>query len=123
MVGTSLGFDTVLDLCANERRRIVLAALAAEDRTRSITDLTRTIVREQRHADVDDVPDETVEQIRSSLHHSHLPKLESAGLVEYDTETNHLERTDDFEDLQPHLSAILGADPMLGSVPARVSHS
>lgn len=118
MVGTQLAFDTVLDLCVDERRRIILAAIAAEDRSWSIATLTRTIVQEERHADVDDVPDEVVARIRSSLHHNHLPQIEAAGLIEYDAETNRLERTEEFEELQPHLSSILGADPVLGSVPA-----
>lgn len=118
MVGTPVAFDTVLELCSDERRRIVLAALAADDRIWSIEDLVRTIVTERRQAEVDEVPDEAVARLRTSLHHNHIPQLESAGLVEYDAETNRLERTEHFEDLQPHLSAILGADPMLGRLSA-----
>lgn len=113
MVGTPLDFDDVLDLCRHEHRRIVLAVLATEDRTLSLGELTEEIVAKNHHAEMADVSAETVSRIETALYHAHLPQLASAGLVEYDAESKRVERTDAFDRVQPHLSSILGVDPVL----------
>lgn len=113
MVGTSTGFDVVLDLCRHEHRRILLAVLAAEQESFSLDELVTAIVHHNHHADLEEIPDGTVAQIQRSLHHDHLPRLQAAGLIEYDTDAHEVECTDEFGSIQPHLSSILAADPVL----------
>lgn len=113
MVGTSTDFDDVLDLCRHEHRRIILAVLAPGQGSFTMDELTAAIVRQNHHADMDTIPDGTVTQIRRSLHHDHLPRLQAAGLIDYDTDTHRVECTDEFGKIQPHLTSILSADPVL----------
>ncbi len=109
----SITFDTVLDLCGNKHRRIVLAVLAEEQRSLTVNDLRGTILTYNHHTPVTDASEEVLTEIRASLSHTHIPKLESAGVIEYDSERQLVEPTERFDQLQPHLSTILDIDPNL----------
>ena len=115
MVGTSIEFDAVLDVCEHEHRRIVLATLADQQQSVSINDLANTIVKHNHHIPLTEVDGETVTEIQRTLRHVHLPKLEAAGLVEYDSEGQLVESTAQLERGVPHLSAILSVDAELAT--------
>ncbi|UHQ97924.1 hypothetical protein HYG81_18865 [Natrinema zhouii] len=106
-------FDIVLDLCGDEHRRIILAVLAEEQRSLTVNDLRSTILTYNHHMPVTEASGEVLTEIQSSLHETHIPKLESAGVLEYDSERQIVEPTEQFDQLQPHLSVILGTDPNL----------
>lgn len=108
-----IAFGTVLDLCKDEHRRIVLAVLAAEQHSLTVNDLRRTILNYNHHMPVTEASEEVLTEIRVPLVHMHIPKLESAGVIEYDAERQLVEPTEQFDQLQPHLSAIIGTDPDL----------
>ena len=112
MVGTP-ELDTVLDVCEHEHRRIVLAALADQQQSLSIDDLTNAIVKHNHHTPPTEAADETVTQIQTSLHHVHLPKLSEAGLIQYDSERQVVEPTARIDREKSHLSAILAVDSEL----------
>lgn len=113
MVGTSTEFSTVLELCQDRHRRIVLAVLASEDRSLTVRDLEKTILKYNHHASPTAVSEDESMRIRLSLHHVHLPKLAELSLVEYDRERGLVEPTARFDRLQPQLSTIIDADPGL----------
>lgn len=115
MVGTSVEFGAALDLCRAERRRIVLATLAGRAQQVSLADLAATVVEHERHARPTAAADEALTRVESSLHHVHLPKLAAAGVVDYDADRRLVEPTAQFERGEPHLSAILDADPTLAA--------
>lgn len=117
MSGSSFEFDTVLDLCGNKHRRVVLALLAEQQRTLTMDDLTKAIVKHNHHTPLTAVSGETVTRIKTSLYHAHIPKLEAVGLVEYDSERQLVEPTEQFDRIEPHLSAIVDADPGLATLP------
>lgn len=70
--------DLSASLLADERRREVLALLGAEPGP-----LTRTQVAQAIATGADR---QSAGDVSIALHHNHLPKLEDAGLVEYDSE-------------------------------------
>ena len=109
----SSDFDTVLDLCRDEHRRIVLAVLAEEQRSVTVTDLTKVILKYIHQKPITEASERVLTQIQLSLHHVHIPKLESARVIEYDPEHKHVEPAVQFDQLQPSLRAILDADPSL----------
>lgn len=115
MSDSSTTFDTVLDLCRDQQRRIVLVALADEKRALTVRDLTQAIVKHDHNTPLTEISEEVVTRIHISLHHRHLPKLEAAGIIEYDPERNVVELTDEFDRLEPVLSAIIDTDPNLDS--------
>ncbi|WP_339105255.1 hypothetical protein [Haloterrigena salinisoli] len=113
MVGTSTEFDTLLELCREQHRRIVLAVLASEKRSLTVNDLTKTIIKHNHHTPLREISGEESMQIRMELHHVHIPMLEEQSLVEYDQKRQLVEPTPEFDQLQPQLSAIIDADPVL----------
>lgn len=115
MPGGELDFDAVLDLCRDHHRRIVLAVLADEQRPLTTNDLAKTIVKHNHHAPLAEVSGELLTQIKTSLYHVHLPKLVAAGVVDYDDERELVAPTEQFERIEPKLSAIFDADPAFES--------
>ncbi|MFD1647803.1 helix-turn-helix domain-containing protein [Haloarchaeobius litoreus] len=71
------GNDRLLDLLADRHRRQVLVTLAGASEPLTVDELSELL---------SDVDETQVERARLELHHTHLPKLEAAGLVEYDPE-------------------------------------
>ncbi|WP_458185767.1 DUF7344 domain-containing protein [Haladaptatus sp. NG-WS-4] len=69
----SLTPSVSFSILASRRRRIVLRELFDHGRSVSVANLRRSIEREQ--------PDADRRRIAGELHHTHLPKLEAAGLV------------------------------------------
>jgi len=113
MSEASTSFNTVLDQCRNRQRRILLAILAAEQRSLTLNDMTKTVVKYNHQTPLTEVSEEVLADIRLSLHHIHLPKLSSGGLISYDPDRNLVEPTEQFEQVQPTVSAILDTDPTL----------
>ena len=111
MGGDSIPFDTVLDVCRDRHRRIVLAVLAGEQRGLTVNDLTKAIAKQNHHVRVTEMSAERLPELQLSLHHVHLPKIEAAGLIDYDQERGLVEPTEQFEQAQPQLSALIEADP------------
>jgi len=103
--------DVVLDLCSDKHRRIVLGVLATQRRPLTLDDLTKAIVKHNHHEPLRELSGETMTQIRSEIHHRHAPRLEDAGLIEYDRERHLVEPTEQFERVETQLSDILEADP------------
>ncbi|WP_226479131.1 DUF7344 domain-containing protein [Natrinema amylolyticum] len=113
MVGPATEFDTLLELCQDQHRRIILAVLASEKRSLTVNDLTKAIIKHNHHTPLREISKEESMQIQVELHHVHIPKLEDQSLVEYDQERQLVEPTLQFDQLQPQLSAIIDADPIL----------
>jgi len=77
------------ELLANERRRNVLAVL---DRETTPVTLETVAGQVAGHETAPAMPDvDTVRSVRISLHHVHLPKMTSLGVVEYDRATRRIE--------------------------------
>ena len=102
--------DSMLDVCQHQHRRIVLALLAAEQRSLTLNDLMKTVFEYNHQASPTTVSADVLTEIRLSLHHVHLPKLASEGLVTFDPDRQLVEPTEQFEQVQPTVSTILDAD-------------
>lgn len=110
MGGDSTAFETVLDLCRHQQRRIVLAVLDNEQRSLTRNDLTRSILKYNHQVPVTEASDEVRTEIQMMLHHVHIPKLQSSGVIEYDTERQLVTPTNQFDQMQPIIAAIIDAD-------------
>ena len=106
-------FDSVLDLCRNQHRRIVLGILVAEQRSVTLNELTEAILKYNHQTSPTEVSDDALAETRTSLHHNHLPKLASEGLITYKSDRGHVAATEQLEEVQPVVSTILDADPEL----------
>ena len=105
--------DSVLDMCRHQHRRIVLALLKTEQRSLTLDDLTRAVLKYNHQASPTAVSEDVLTEVRVALHHIHLPKLASDGPITYDPDRQVVEPTEQFEQVQPTVSMILDADPTL----------
>lgn len=75
---------TVFDVLSNTRRRHALYELRNHDRTLSIHHLALTVAAWESERSISAVDDDLYQEIMTGLHHTHLPKLVHAGLIDYD---------------------------------------
>lgn len=113
MSSDATAFDSVLDSCQNQHRRIVLRTVAEEQRSVTLDELTKIVFRHTHQTPFTEASEDVLTRIRLSLYQAHLPKLASKGLINYDSERQLVEPTEQGEQVQETLSTILGADPSL----------
>lgn len=93
----SLSPDEMFSVLADRRRRVIVASLLAGDNSVPVDSLTADVLVGT------EVPtDEAAEmrtRIATELHHVHLPKLEAAGLVEWDRDHEVVAPTDHLPEL------------------------
>jgi len=91
---TAASLDALLSAVAHERRRAVLNVLnGADEETIAFDTLTERVA--ELDSDGDEESDDGHRQrVRTTLHHSHLPKLVACGLVAYDTDAMTVRKVD-----------------------------
>lgn len=90
---TGPAMDAVLDALADKYRRRLLVALLEHNPQDGDPRIP---------ADVE-VPDEDVQVLETAMVHTHLPKLEDAGFVEWDEEADEVGRGPRFDEIRPLL--------------------
>ncbi|WP_137287428.1 DUF7344 domain-containing protein [Halorussus salinisoli] len=105
-VAESLTTDQAFDLLGDGQRRRALAALRESDGAMSLTDLAAETVARVEDVDPSEVTADQRERTATMLHHSHLPRLEDAAVVEYDPATGEVELTGVAVDLEPYFEVI-----------------
>lgn len=74
-------------LLSAARRRIVCDVLANEGASITFEKLAEAVAARER----EESKPATEDEVRIALHHIHLPKLASAGVIDYDAETKQIE--------------------------------
>lgn len=82
------GWDAVLDNLAYERRRAILATLEDHEDAMTRHELAKEIIARERGDVADEQPTDETDDLLAELHHVHLPKLQQADLIAYDTEAD-----------------------------------
>lgn len=84
--------DKVLSAVANEQRRSTLNSLnSASEKTLEYDALVNCVADTGRDEDIEGLSDEHRQRVRIALRHTHLPKLEEIGAIEYEAETGHVQ--------------------------------
>jgi len=78
--------DALFDALADERRRTVLDVLSHQIGSIHTETLARELLARERDTVESDVPSAAVEQCLTRLRHTDLPRLSTAGLIEYDAD-------------------------------------
>lgn len=73
-------------LMAVRRRRTTLAVLAELSVPVDLDDLAAAVGK--REMDMAELDETLIDQIATELHHIHLPKMDSLGVIDYDHDTN-----------------------------------
>lgn len=98
---TTLDEDTIFDLLGNERRRACLKRLQTAEGERPVRDLAREVADDV--VDASTSPEDIHNSVYISLCQSHLPKLHTANIVEYDSEAKTVSRGSTFDQIEPYL--------------------
>ncbi len=77
------------EVLAVDRRRTTLNVLAEVTTPVELEDLAATVAA--REDDVDVAAEEDVNVVIITLHHAHLPKLDTLGVIDYDPEARRVE--------------------------------
>lgn len=84
--------NTALSAVANEHRRAILDALDnASEKTLEYDALVDRVADRVRDEDANLDAAEHRQRVRIALHHTHLPKLDEARIIDYEAETGHVQ--------------------------------
>jgi hypothetical protein len=84
-------FDDIFELLSNKRRRYAIHYLSTtEDGVATLSDLVEQVVTWETETSPNDVPDDYQRRVEASLHHTHLPKLADANIIDYDARSESL---------------------------------
>jgi len=81
----TLPAGVVAEVLQSPRRRRMLAALFSESGRVPVVDLARHVAAEERDIEPDEVPKETVEDVKAAIYATHLPKLTALRVVDFDS--------------------------------------
>lgn len=98
--------DETLSLLSNRYRRHVLACLDGQPEPVPIERLTDEVAGREFQQPPDQVSMITRTEIATALHHNHLPKLEKAGIIVYDTNDGEVTKIDIEEPLTNFLDQV-----------------
>lgn len=76
--------DLIFDILSSSRRRYVLYCLQEADEPMEVTDLAEQIAAWENDTEVSELSAQERKRVYVSLYQTHVPKLASAGVVEYD---------------------------------------
>ena len=99
----ALSLDDIYHLLQTQRRRDVLRYLrTADDRVR-LRELAEQVAAWEQETTIDDLSSDERQRVYISLYQSHLPKLDTHGIVDYDKDRGWVEPTPYAERLYPYL--------------------
>jgi DNA-binding transcriptional ArsR family regulator len=104
MRGEGVSEDELFRLLANERRRYVIEALAETSAPIAVSALAREVAR--RECDGCVSLENVTAEVHTMLIHSHLPKLDAAGVITQDRRQGTVTRESHFADLSAVLERV-----------------
>lgn len=100
----SLAMDRVFDALAHQRRRHVLHCLRNYDQTMALADLADEVSVRENETAITEISAEEVKRVYISLYHTHIPKLQDVGVVEYSQERDTVTLLDTADQLDEYLA-------------------
>lgn len=77
---------TVHALLSNQRRHYVITAISEQESPIALDEFATAVI--ETETGVRDISAKMTQEIIPELHHEHLPKLDDAGIIDYNAETN-----------------------------------
>ena len=95
--------DDAFDVLSNARRRRVLIHLFDTDEPATLGGLSRSIVAWENDISERDVTSQQRKRVYTALRQNHLPKMNRAGVIDYDADRGSIELTDEATRLRTYL--------------------
>jgi hypothetical protein len=103
---TQASVDTVYEVLSNSRRRYVLSELRRREESVAMMTLATGIGAQEADIRPEAVSPSERKRIYVSLYQTHIPKLESAGLAEYDSDTGTVSQTAGTAEIDEYLGTV-----------------
>jgi DNA-binding transcriptional ArsR family regulator len=108
---SSLPRDEVFEVLSNERRRCALHYLKQHDRRRvELRELVDHVTAWENDTSTAQIDSTERKRVYTALRQNHLPKLEEAGIIEYEHMRGEVELTDDAREVQMYLEFVPSND-------------
>lgn len=112
MAGSPVTDDRLSAVLGQSRRRLALYYLLSNEYT-DLDSLSVQIAAWERDESVTSVGEAARRQVKISLHHNHLPRLEQHGVLEFDVRSGDVVRAPGFEELRPAVERLRATDEKL----------
>lgn len=91
--------DTVFTVLSDQRRRYILDCLDEYDTPMALNDLAEEVAVREYDSPITEISVTQVKEVSISLHHVHVPRMEDAGLVEYERDDNLVALSEDGQEV------------------------
>ncbi len=102
--------DQIFELLKNRRRRDVLEYLMSVDRTATLSELAEHIAAWENDIDVEALDSSQRKRVYVALYQTHLPKMDKAGIVDYDQDRGKITLSENAAVLEAYLDRADGDD-------------
>lgn len=105
-----LSKDTIFHILQVERRRLTLQYLHGQTDSVSMRDLAEQVAAWENETTIDQLSSSERQRTYIALYQTHLPKLDSEGLIKYNKDRGTILRTSRADQLDPYLSKVVQQD-------------
>lgn len=102
--------DELFEILSNRRRRHVLHELMREDDGIDIGTLSEEIAAYEDGLELHEVSSSDRKRVYTALHQSHLPKMDEAGVVDFNQDRGTVEPTPALEDVEIYMDVVRGRE-------------
>lgn len=103
---SELSKDTIFSMLSNQRRRHVLHYLKRNAGPATIRELAEQIAAWENGIEIQELSYKQRKRVYTSLHQTHLPKLDDCGIVEYNRDRGVVTLTDRVSELNVYLEVV-----------------
>lgn len=100
----------VFEVLRNQRRRYVLHFLKRDERPVELGDLAQQIAAWEYETTLEGVTPEQRKRVYTTLQQTHLPKMDEAGILTFDSDRGVIEATDRTRDISVYLEIVPGRE-------------
>lgn len=102
--------DELFEILSNRRRRHILHQLIRERDTLDIGTLSKEIAAWEDGLELHEVSSSDRKRVYTALHQSHLPKMDKAGVIDFDRDRGTVEPTPALEDIEIYMAVVHGRE-------------
>ena len=106
----ALPLDVVFDILKNSRRRLVIHYLIEEEPETTLSDLAEHIAALENEKTVQALSSDERKRVYVCLYQCHLPKMDDAGIIDFESDRGRVELRDDPEPFTRYIDVEAEAD-------------
>ena len=107
---TELSRDTIFSVLSNQRRRYVIHYLKHHRGSVTVRDLSRQTAAWENGVTVEELTYKQRKRVYTSLHQTHLPKLDDSGVIDYDRDRGTVSLDERSREVEMYLEVVASDD-------------